>query len=165
VPGNIYFVTCCTSPRKGNLTEASFAHALIETIKASDGNCETRTYAFTVMSDHCRWLFRLGPRLSLGRVIAKFKFHTRLALQQRDLVWQRDYHEHCLRPDEEPEDYALYIFLNPYRAGLLAAGASWPWWWTGGPQSLRFIDLLDDTGSPPREWAGLPIPTSTKHGE
>lgn len=165
LPSHLYFVTCCSVLRAEGLADHVVAAALTEAVKNSDRNSERVTTAFTVMPDHCHWLFQLGPRLPLDRVVAKFKFYTRLALRRQGLVWQRDYYEHRLRPDEGPEDYALYIFLNPYRAGLLPTGERWPWWWTGCPQALRFILLLDAAGAPPREWSGLPVPASIKHGD
>jgi REP element-mobilizing transposase RayT len=160
-----YFVTCCTLARRPVFVQAVAAAAALDAAQSCDLAGETKTYAFTVMPDHCHWLFFLGVKLALGRVVAKFKFKARQAMPSRSLEWQRDYYEHQLRPRELPEDYGLYIFLNPYRAKLIQPGVAWPWWWTGQPQAFGFLDRLDKKGSPPAEWVGQPIPLSVKHGE
>jgi len=134
-------------------------------VRLMDAGGDTHTWAFTIMPDHLHWLFRLTGRLELGEVIAKLKFISRRELTANELAWQRDYYDHCLRPEESLEDYALYIFLNPYRAGLLAADAIWPWWWTAEPRALRFVTLLGPRGDPPPEWISDPVPARVRHGE
>jgi len=137
----------------------------LDIVKESDRHEDTQTLGFTLMPDHCHWLFRLGGRLSLGRILAKLKSQTNETLTAIDHAWQRDFYEHRLRPNEDPEDYALYIFLNPYRAGLSPPAVCWPWWWTAVPEALRFPVLLDSTGAPPAEWIVQPVPPSVQHGE
>ena len=115
VAGAAYFVTCATSPRKYGLTNRAPALSLGEAARASDFNGETTTFAFTVMPDHCHWLFQLRSVLPLGRVIAKFKFFTKLALQTQDIAWQRDFYEHVVRSDENLNAIRAYIQANPAR--------------------------------------------------
>jgi hypothetical protein len=97
--------------------------------------------------------------------LAKFKSQTNETLAATNHAWQRDFYEHRLLPAEDPEDYALYIFLNPYRAGLVPLTASWPWWWTAAPAALRFLALLDLGGTPPVEWISQPVPLRVRCGE
>ena len=165
MPETIYFVTCCTEKRRDGLLAPPLANRVLDTVKASDGAADTQTFAFTSMPDHCHWLFRLGGRLSLGRIMAKFKGQTNEALAATHHAWQRDFYEHRLLSDEDLEDYALYIFLNPYRAGLVPFTASWPWWWTAAPTALRFLPMLDPGGTPPAEWIAQPVPPGVRHGE
>jgi putative transposase len=160
----VYFLTCCTQWRRQDLTTGPIATSLLATVRAADWSRDTRTFAFTVMPDHCHWLFELGWRLALGRVIAKLKVTTGTILGERGMEWQRDFYEHHLRPDETPEDYALYIFLNPYRAGLIDAQTPWPHWWSGEPTALRFLKLTTG-GCPQSEWIGQAVPPTVQHGE
>jgi hypothetical protein len=44
-----------------------------------------------------------------------------------------------------------YIFLNPYRAGLIPASASYPWFWLGDDEKKWFEPDLHD-GRPFVEW-------------
>jgi hypothetical protein len=130
-----------------------------------DSSHDTATIAFTVMPDHMHWLFALGPRLSLGRVIARWKVQSRSALAGAGLVWQRDFYEHSLRSGEMPEEYGLYVFLNPSRAGLLPAKILWPHWYAPHPEALGFIGQLNPDGTPPREWIADRIPEGLAVGE
>jgi REP element-mobilizing transposase RayT len=161
----IYFVACCTERRARSLLQEPVADAILSAVKASDRAKDTRTFAFTVMPDHFHWVFRQGDRLSLGRIVAKLKASTRATLGIRKLGWQRNFYEHRLTPTEDPDEYNLYTFLNPYRASLLASDKGWPWWWSAESQELRFAQLLNPDGTPPSEWINRPVPASVRHGE
>jgi REP element-mobilizing transposase RayT len=126
---------------------------------------DTTTHAFTVMPDHVHWLFTLGRRLTLGRVLARWKAQTNGCLKAASAAWQRDFYEHRLRPDEPMEMYALYIFLNPYRAGLLTANDTWPHWHCLVPGRFDFTANLSLGGTPPAEWIAAPIPTDLATGD
>ena len=164
-PGTTYFVTCCTQNRRSGLTNPVVAGVLRTLVVNLDSSHDTATIAFTVMPDHMHWLFALGPRLSLGRVIARWKVQSRSALAGAGLVWQRDFFEHSLRSEESPEEYGLYVFLNPYRAGLLPAMAQWPHWYVPHLEALGFIGQLNPDGTPPREWIANRIPEGLAVGE
>lgn len=162
--GTTYFVTCCTRHRAGGLLKETIAPALLSSIQGSDVAGDTTTVGFTIMTDHCHWLFELGGRLSLGHTLAKFKACTRRTLEPYGLGWQRNYFEHRLRPGDSLEDYALYIFLNPYRAHLARIDEPWQYWWSACPQRLRFVSHLGGKGEPPAPWLDLPDP-KIAHGE
>jgi hypothetical protein len=70
-------------------------------------------------------------------------------MPDRAVTWQANYFEHRLRPDDANSPYARYMFLNPYRAGLIPADHPWPWWraW----DDFDFMAALSD-GGPPVEW-------------
>jgi REP element-mobilizing transposase RayT len=164
-PGARYFVTCATAQRSGGLTAPSVGGHLMHEVMASDRDLDTETSAFVVMPNHVHWLFRMGARLSLGRTIAKFKSRTRSRLAAAGLAWQRDFYEHRLRFDENAEAYARYIFLNPYRAGLLPVKAVWPGWWTADPGALDFMGMLNPDGTPPEAWIGEAVQAGLAVGE
>jgi REP element-mobilizing transposase RayT len=163
--GATYFVTCCTHERKPGLTEPTVAKTLKQVTMALDAQGDTTTHAFAVMPDHVHWLFTLGRRLTLGRVLARWKAQSNGALKAASLVWQRDFYEHKLRCDEALEPYGLYIFLNPYRARLLTATTLWPHWHCPEPEHFRFTELLNSDGTPPVEWIALPVPSGLSIGE
>ena len=164
-PATTYFVTCCTLFRTPGLTDAPVAGALHSIVAASDAKGDTITYIFTVMPDHAHRLFTLGNRLSLGRVIARLKAQSKDAVAVGGFDWQRDFFEHRLRAEEEIEHYGLYVFLNPYRAGLLSAREKWAHWWCPRSESFRFMLRLNPDGTPPPEWIGEPIPEGLATGE
>jgi len=107
------------------------------------------------MPDHVHVIFTLGTKLSAGQCVGQWKSDARRAMVYRN-DWLRDFYEHRLRADEPVEDYALYVFLNPCRAGLIGADETWPWWWAPEPAMFRFTELLGANCSPPQEWIDWP---------
>ena len=152
-PGCRYFVTAVTKDRAPVLLRPEVACRVRATLLELDGPGDIQLLAATLMPDHVHLLFELGARLSLGRVCAKFKS---LARDQRnaDWYWQSDEFEHRLRPAEDLDRFGLYIFLNPYRAGLVATDARWPHWLCPRPELFRFMQLLREGNLPQPEWLG-----------
>ena len=103
------------------------------------------------MPDHVHILFTLGARLRLGQVVAKFKSlaHNHGLAPWR---WQEESFEHRLRPVESIEDYAFYIFMNPYCAGLTMPTQRWPWWFCPAGEQFRFLSLIQREAGIPPEW-------------
>jgi REP element-mobilizing transposase RayT len=153
-----YFITMCTSDHGCCLNAPSVQGEILDAVKRSDTLGDTDTFAFVVMPDHIHWLVRLGHRLSLGRTIARLKAESRLGLAGIKMRWQRDFFEHRLRAEESAEDYGRYVFLNPYRAGLLELNGCWGGWWCPRPNRFEFLGMLNADGSVPREWI-------TSHGD
>ena len=108
--------------------------------------------AATVMPDHMHVLLQLGERLTIGQLVGKLKAKTKTALAQHGLRWQENFYEHRLRPDELANGYAFYIFMNPYRAGLIKRHTLWPYWQCPASARFDFQSLLEDGLYPPREW-------------
>jgi len=134
-------------------------------VQSFDAAQDVCTFAFTVMPDHVHWLFRLGDRLQLGQILAKFKAGSRGLLKAANAEWQRNFYERELRAEQEIEGYALYVFLNPYRAGLCPLDHIWPHWWTARPESLAFVAQLIPPGVPLCEWIDRPDPDYLLTGE
>jgi REP element-mobilizing transposase RayT len=108
------------------------------------------------MPDHIHLLIQLGDVLSLGKCIARFKSKTVAALRLEGMAWQPGYFDHRLRSREDRRPYFIYIYLNPYRAGLLLAESVWPGFLCGVQDAQWFMPYLSN-GLPEPEWlAGLP---------
>lgn len=160
-----YFVTLCTSHRRLGLESVVTTNAIIAAAANWDLLEDTSTLALTVMTDHLHWLFQLGDRLTLGRVVARFKAHTRSTLAATGGEWQRDFFEHRLREKERAEDYARYVFRNPDRAHLASDGERWKGWWAPRLELLEFWPHLNGDGSPPTQWLGEPTDSTLQVGE
>lgn len=148
--GAVYFVTFVTTDRTPWLATPTATQALLKALRTWHEEHDGSVLAASVMPDHAHVLFSLGSKLEVGRCVSRWK-----AVAQRlsgyPGKWQRDFWEHRLRDVEGWEDYALYIFLNPYRAGLLRHG-SWPGWWAPEAGWFRFLGCLEPDGGPPTEW-------------
>ncbi len=153
VPGARYFVTFVTEDRVPCLREQSVVQAVLTTLISWHEEHDGVILCATVMPDHVHVLFELGHRLTAGQCVGRWKSEIRRA-QRYAFTWQRDFFEHRLLPKESSEDYGLYVFLNPYRAGLGDPDAVWPFGLTPDPLRFRFLSLRNPNGSPPREWLG-----------
>lgn len=148
--GVAYFVTFSTDRRAQTLAAPraiSAAHKICERL-VGDGDVSALTA--TVIPDHVHLLFRLGARLTLERVVAKWR--TSLWRAVPGLVWQGNFYEHRLRADEPTESYAWYIFMNPYRAKLTGVDEVWPGWWTDGQVAYEFLARARAGPRPQPEW-------------
>ena len=87
------------------------------------------------MPDHLHWLFVLGNQ-SLAETVGRMKSCSAIAVNRRlgrqGTLWQKGYHDHAVRGDEDLERLASYVVTNPLRAGLVERiedyslwGASW----------------------------------------
>jgi REP element-mobilizing transposase RayT len=148
--GANYFVTFCTFSRAKLLTSerarSAAPIACINLVEAKDAII----LAGTVMPDHVHLFLQLGTRLSLDRVVAKWK--SRIHRSDPDIIWQANFFEHRLRSEEAMEPYAWYIFMNPYVAGLLPLPETWAGWWPEPGIQWRFLGLARQGPTPQPEW-------------
>jgi REP element-mobilizing transposase RayT len=131
------------------------AAAMLAALRTWHAEHDGSILAATVMPDHAHVLFELGQLLTVGQCIARWKSTVRREMNYPG-EWQRDFWEHRLRPAERAEDYALYVFMNPYRAGLIPPSEKWAAWWLPDPGLFRFSSELNTDGTPPSTWVDLP---------
>lgn len=83
------------------------------------------------MPDHWHGLVQLGD-VPLGKVINRFKAGVTRSLRRERIVqgpiWDRGYHDHALRVDEDVSRAARYLVANPLRAGLADHVLDYPYW-------------------------------------
>jgi REP-associated tyrosine transposase len=83
------------------------------------------TWAFVVMPDHVHWLMQLRRRSTLSACVGSMKSQVASLLKKnepgQDKVWQRGFHDHAVRRDENLMAIARYLVANPLRAGLVTA--------------------------------------------
>jgi len=152
-PGDRYFITFCTKNRVALLTDEENGSAVIQAVKSSQGSGDFELIAATLMPDHVHLLLTLGHRLTVGQVAAKIKTLSR-DQGKAAWRWQDEGFEHRVRTSELIEDYGLYIFMNPYRAGLCPLTAPWPWWLCPDPSKFLFLDGFKPQQGVPMEWLG-----------
>lgn len=91
--------------------------------------CES--LAFVVMPDHFHWLISLGDTTLaklMGRVRSSSALQINRAHSTNGQIWQRGYHDHALRSEEDVLETARYVVANPLRAGLVKHLAEYPLW-------------------------------------
>lgn len=145
-----YFVTVCVQSRRAALVP-DVAHALLTEAQriATDGHWVLRS--LTVMPDHVHILFTLGSGLSLAQAVARFKSKTRLLIRAHAAEWQANFYDHRIRAEDSIEDVVRYIYLNPYRAGLISRDERWPYFFCCDEDWAWFRDRTDHSRPFP-EW-------------
>ncbi|TVP78383.1 MAG: hypothetical protein EA353_08500 [Puniceicoccaceae bacterium] len=153
VPGARYFITVVTKNRCLGLDRFSNWSRLLELAAQNTAVI----WALVLMPDHFHALFVLPQETTPGDVVRGLKGPLTVDLRNQNLGWQRNYFEHRLRADEAGEPYLRYMLANPYRAGLVALDARWPFWAITSPNARWFIDKFPKQ-LPEPEWLAMECP-------
>ena len=128
----IYHITTRTRDREPFFLDLALGRTVVRSLKREDEAGHTKTLAFVVMPDHLHWLVQLTGTRSLSVSVNTIKsFAARTINQIIDRsgpVWQKGFHDHALRDEENLAAVARYIVANPLRAGLARSIAEYPLW-------------------------------------
>ena len=132
VAAPLYLVTTVTLGRKILFADPLLACATARATLDSRIWRTSRLHCWVLMPDHWHAVLEVGDDDSLARVMARFKSSTarevNVARGGGDRVWQRAYHDHAMRRDEDLLSIARYVISNPRRAGLVASVGDYPYW-------------------------------------
>ena len=122
-----YFLTCVAYRRRQAFLAPAAAKVAYETILRSAEMGRFRLHAFVIMPDHVHVLFEPGEKFSLERCVQFIKGGISFNLREtvKGEIWQREYHDHRVRDDDEFLAYRGYIERNPSKRGL----KDWRWIW------------------------------------
>jgi putative transposase len=108
------------------------ARAAVRAIAARHDGADHELLAWVLMPDHLHALILLGENDSLPALVNRLKSNSARAVKtllKRDRpVWQRSYHDHGMRREEDLRAAARYIVANPLRAGLVKRIGEYPHW-------------------------------------
>ena len=128
-PGRIYLVTFVTYQRKDFFSNFGCGRIVVQSMKFLEVNSET--LAFVVMPDHVHWLVQLKSG-SLEHLVHSLKAYTARCLNEYlgrgGQVWQKGFHDHAIRRDEDLPGVARYIVMNPVRGGLVKSVREYSLW-------------------------------------
>lgn len=132
LPGHAYHVTVVTAGRQPVFADFTCARLAVREMRRCEATARTDTLAWVLMPDHLHWLFVLGATQPLAALIHDFKGRSARRinrhLERSGTLWQRAYHDHALRSDEDVQTIARYIVANPLRAGLVERIGDYPHW-------------------------------------
>jgi len=129
-PGSSYFLTLCTRDRVTGLAVSHIFQALLTHCEYLHNKDVLELRVMTLMPDHVHMIIRQGGEDGLSAAVRLLKGRSSVDLRQQNLCWQQaGYFEHRLRPDESLASVFRYIFMNPYRKGLVKAGETWPFFY------------------------------------
>lgn len=150
IPGARYFLTWCTENRAHSLTESRVRATTLQVIETLQTSENARVLAASIMPDHIHLLVELGAPLSVSQIVGKVK--SAIARVHREVKWQNNFFEHQLRSEDKVEDFAFYIFMNPYCAGARSLEQSWPGWLSAKNFRWEFESKLRSGGLPQCGW-------------
>lgn len=134
--GQIYLVTCAVQNREPVFTDLYVGRRLVAEMRCLHDTGVVQSLAWVVMPDHLHWLFELRSG-SLGQMMQLLKGRSAYAINKASrskiLRWQKGYHDHAARRDEDVSEMARYVIANPIRAGLATSESDYPLWdmvWT-----------------------------------
>lgn len=125
-PYQAYLVTVVTRHRQTFFNDHKMARGVARTISELESLGACHNWCYVVMPDHIHWMFSLRDTHTLGQTVRMLKGKTsRLA---GVTLWQRSFHDHALRNDEDLLPTARYVIANPLRAGLVERVGDFPYW-------------------------------------
>jgi REP element-mobilizing transposase RayT len=164
--GSAFFVTLSTPGRQPWLERPRTRDVFMSVLRAWHMERNGRVLAAVVMYDHAHVLLEPGSAATPLQLVARWKSAMRRGAGYAETF---DDHSrgHKLHPGESREEYALYMFLHPYRAGLAAPNEAWPGWWLPDPSLFKFAASLDANGVPTAELLAWPDAcfAGLQHGE
>lgn len=137
--GVIALLTACTDNKRPLFQYANVAELVTEEIRHLHSN-SWQILGFCVMPNHIHLLVLNvdGSLLDLMKCL-KGRVSARLRGNVEPPVWQRSFHDHILRRNEDINRTIYYLLQNPVRAGIVDDWTQFPWC-----GSLRWPDINAD---------------------
>jgi putative transposase len=129
--GRVYLVTTITQGRAPLFADWRMGRLVVAEMRASQDGGWVESLAWVLMPDHLHWLFALREGELDGlmrRVKSRSAIEIRRGLGGEGRVWQKGYHDHAARRDEDVRALARYVVANPLRAGLVRTLGDYPLW-------------------------------------
>jgi putative transposase len=129
--GRPYLITTVTHNRLPLFADFTAGRLLAKELQAMLADGIGDSLAWVIMPDHLHWLV-IPRQASLAQIIQRVKARSALAINRCNrtsgVVWQKGYHDHALRSDEDMVAVARYIIANPIRAGICKSVGEYPLW-------------------------------------
>lgn len=130
-PGRIYLLTAVTRERTPVFARWDSACLVAREIHAMQDTTVLETLAWVLMPDHLHWLVQLRSG-TLQEQVQGLKSRSAIAVNalsnSSGQLWQKGFHDHALRKEEDVQAVARYVVANPLRAGLVEKLADYPFW-------------------------------------
>jgi putative transposase len=128
----IYLITTVTRDRQPLFDNFACARLLVHELRCLHQADAVKSLAWVVMPDHLHWLFQLNRCQLLWQVVKSLKARSALTINRcrhrEGSIWQRAYHDHAVRKEQDIRPLARYIVANPLRAGLVRSIGDYPHW-------------------------------------
>jgi putative transposase len=130
-PGRTYLLTTVTDRRRPLFGDWRIGRLLVAELRAEHESGRVESMAWVIMPDHLHWLMilregTLEALMRRGKSRSALAIHA--ALGDAGQLWQKSYHDHAVRAEEELRAMARYVVANPLRAGLVDSLGDYPLW-------------------------------------
>lgn len=124
---NAYFLTMCTHNRAARFRQRALVAELLALLQDCAHVHRFDVSAYCFMPDHLH-LLSAGREESSNLLLfmRAFKQRSGFFFGRRERLWQKNYYDHILRPQDHWEAVAWYIWMNPVRKGLCDGPEDWP---------------------------------------
>ena len=130
--GQIYHIMTTTEGRAPLFRDFTVARLVIAEMRRLEEQNLLHSIAWVLMPDHLHWLLQLNGPMAISTVIKVLKGRSArqlgFLLPDSQPVWQKGFHDHALRREEDVRKVARYIVANPLRAGLVEQIGDYPLW-------------------------------------
>ncbi len=165
-PGARFFLTLPSQGGNPWLGIPRTRNICLTAFRAWHGEHDGRVLIACLMPDHAHLVIEAGRLHNLPQLVDRWKSTIRREAGYAE-TFEREFREHRIGGDENLEDYALYTFLHPYKAGLVRRDQTWAGTWLPDPAVFTFASLLNVKGGPQEEWMEWPASrfAALSHGE
>jgi putative transposase len=122
-PHRPYLITTISYRRQQFFPDLFIARLVVNEMRRVHEEGLIQSLAWVLMPDHLHWLFGLTEHEDLRRIMQLVKGRSAHYINERlnrnGKVWDKAYHDHALRKDEDIRKVARYIVSNPLRRGLV----------------------------------------------
>jgi REP element-mobilizing transposase RayT len=130
--GRTYLLTAATHERQAVFQDWRLARLLVREMRGLHDAGAVESLAWVVMPDHLHWLVGLGA-MPLPQLMQNVKSRSAIALNKAsgrsgEKLWQKGFHDHAVRAEEDLASVARYVVANPLRAGLVKRIGDYPLW-------------------------------------
>ncbi|NWL79270.1 transposase [Pseudomonas taiwanensis] len=130
-PGRIYLLTTVTQQRMPLFACWDSACLVARELHTPQDVTDIQTLAWVLMPDHLHWLVQLHTG-TLEAHVRRLKSRSAIGVNARThssgRLWQKGFHDHALRREEDVRAVARYVVANPLRAGLVEKLGDYPFW-------------------------------------
>ncbi len=121
--------TACVENRRSLFADSEVVDAFVKLLTESVFPCGCAVAIYCFMPDHLHVIIcGLEDDSRPKEAMNDFKYATGLWLAKNrpGYSWQKDYHDHIIRANDDWRRHVIYIFMNPVRAGMVEDGFDYP---------------------------------------
>ena len=129
--GRAYLLTTVVEGRRPVFADWRIGRLLVAELRAEHESGRVNSLAWVVMPDHLHWLLTLETgtlHTLMQRVKSRSAIAINTTLRSKDRLWQKGYHDHAARAEEDLPALARYVVANPLRADLVKSLRDYPLW-------------------------------------